>query len=540
MRLATKKSLSKRKIIMKLHDFIAVIKFFFLWIKSEVCKRLKRFTKTVIAMVRKSPTFTKFEQSVTYAKIEENTKIAIVKIQKYTAITIIRMDIIIRFLTKPQYPSGNPAIDAVRLPLIIGLWVMITLGAVILIWGTLAPIESGALAKGSVALLSKKKSIQHLEGGIIKEILVNEGDKVIAGQQLILLSDTAASANVGILQWQLYIARANESRLIALRDNLSQLTFDNDMIESGKTDENLSNAMSVQTQLFNSALDTQKTKYSILDQRIAQSQEEIVGLEAQIKATASQIELGGEETATSQMLVKKGYDTKTHLFKLQRTQSELQGNLGQYSSEVAKTRQNIAEIQMQRINQQNEFETKNSQDLRDIQAQISNLNDKLREAKDVLERTVVTAPNDGIITALKYHTAGGVITPGAVIMDIIPQDDLLVIEAHIKPNDISVVHAGLNARVIFTSYKTRTTPKIPGKVTQVSADTFFDEHRAQDAPYYIARVEVDKSFIDKMKEPIELYPGMPADVLIRTGSRSFLSYLFQPITDSMNSSFREK
>jgi HlyD family secretion protein len=454
--------------------------------------------------------------------------------------TIAKMDVAIQFMTKQNYISSNPIITMVRTPLVIGLWTILIITIITLIWGTIVPIESAAVAKGTVVLQSNKKSIQHLEGGIIQEILIHEGETVKAGQELIRLNDTAAIANRDVLQGRLYTNRANEARLLALLDKQTSITFGDDMIKNSQTNDTLAKSMSIQIQLFYSAQDTQKTKLSILAERISQSEKEIEGLKSQIKGTSSQIALDNEEAESSQILIKKGYDTKTRLFKIKRHQDELQGNLGQHIAEVAKVQQAIAELQMQIINQQNDFETKNSQELRDVQAQISDLIDSLNQANDIVNRTVITAPVGGVITALKYHTIGGVIPPGAQIMDIIPQDDLLIIEAHLKPNDISEVHSGLEAKVIFTAYKMRATPKVPGKVTQVSADIFNDEHISQAAPYYTARIEVDKSFIANMAKPVELYPGMPAEVLIRTGSRSFFGYLFKPITDSMHSAFREK
>jgi HlyD family type I secretion membrane fusion protein len=445
-----------------------------------------------------------------------------------------------KFMTQGQISLENSAIAAVRMPLVVGFWVMLALALVILIWGVLVPIESAAVAKGSVMLLSNKKTVQHLEGGIIKDILVKEGDMVSAGDPLIMLNDTAATANLNVLQGQLYVARASELRLIALRDQLPEIEFDDDMVEKSKSDDNLVKVMTAQVQLFDSEKSGQEAKMAVLNQRIAQSEKEIEGLKSQIEGASKQIESYGEETDTVQTLLKKGYDTKPHLFDLQRRQSELIGNRGQYDASIAKIEQNIIETKMQVINQQKEFETKNSENLRDIQAQIADLQDKLMAARDVADRSLITAPVSGIVTGLKYHTAGGVIAPGTPIMDIVPQDDLLVVEMHVKPNDISSVHAGQDARVIFTSYKMRTTPKIPGKITQVSADIFTDEHGAQPNSYYLARVEVDKKFLQHMEKHIELYPGMPADVLIRTGSRPFISYLFKPITDSMHSAFREE
>ncbi len=454
--------------------------------------------------------------------------------------TITLMDECVCFMTKRDYQTSNSAVAEIRIVLVAGLWVMLALGIVILVWGAIVPIESAAVARGNVVLLSSKKTIQHLEGGIIKEILVREGDHVQSGQELIRLNDTSATAARDIVQQQLYAARAANSRLIAERDKLPEVTFDKDMVEMGGTHEEVARIITAQTNLFRSEMEIQRAKLAILDQRIAQSDEEISGLKSQIEGTSGQLNLYDEEIGMVQNMYNKGYDTRPHLLEVERHHNELKGNRGQYESQVAKVKQNIAETRMSIIDQQNEYQTKVGQELKDVQAQIADLETKLRAAKDVVDRTKLTAPVSGIVMGLKYHTPGGVIAPGTPIMDIVPQNDQLVIEVRVKPTDIANIHTGLDARVIFTAYKMRSTPKVPGKVTQVSADIFTDDRAAQPSSYYLAQVEVDKKFLEHMQKHIELYPGMPADVMIKTGSRSFLGYLFGPITDSMHSAFREE
>jgi HlyD family type I secretion membrane fusion protein len=457
---------------------------------------------------------------------------------KKGAKAIAIMDNSIHFMTARSHTPDNSAIAAVRKPLVSGLWVMLALSVTMLVWGALVPIDSAAVAKGKVVLLSNKKVIQHLEGGIIREILVKEGDRVTAGQPLIRLDSTAAKANRDMLIGQLQEAIASESRLVAIRDRTAEISFSKEITEGAATDERLAKIMAAQTRLFMAETDAQRAKTSVFQQRIAQSREEIEGLRAQIEGTSGQLDLLGEEIETVKTLLEKGYATKTRLYELERNQSQLQGNRGQYEAQIAKAKQNIAETEMAIIDQQKEFETKVSQELRDAQAQIGDLTNKVRAARDVAERTLITAPTGGIVTGLKHHTTSGVIAAGTPIMDIVPQDDQLIIESHVKPTDISIIEAGQDARIVFASYKMRNTPKVPGKVTQVSADSFPEER--SDQFYYKAHVQVDKDFLQNMEHPVELYPGMPVDVLISTGSRSFLGYLFKPITDSMQRAFREE
>lgn len=450
------------------------------------------------------------------------------------------MDEAITFMTRRNYVSDNPALDVARFPLVVGYWSMLVLVIVILMWGALSPLESAVMASGKVVLLSSKKTVQHLEGGIIKEILVKDGDVVKEGQPLLRLSDTSAVANRNVLQTQLYVARGTLARLIAERDKQSTITFDEDMVAAGQTNAEVAHVMEAQTSLFVSESKTNRAKQAVFDQRIAQSQEEINGLTAQKESASGQGQLINQEIETFKELLAKGLAIKSRLYELQRTQSEINGNHGQYEAQIAKARENMTETRMQMLTTENEFNTKNAQDLRDAQGEVANLQDKLRSASDIAARTTVIAPTGGIITASHFHTDGGVIEPGAPILDIIPQDDTLIVEAHVRPNDISSIHVGLESRLIFPSYKMRTTPKVPGKLVQVSADSITDEHTTPPSSYYLVQVEADKEFMHRMKQQIELYPGMPVEVMLRTGSRTFLDYLFKPFSDSTQRAFREQ
>jgi HlyD family type I secretion membrane fusion protein len=453
---------------------------------------------------------------------------------------LTRVDTVTRFLTERDYADPNPAIAATRRPMVVGLWIMLVLAGITLMWGALAPIDSAVVARGSVALLSNKKTVQHLEGGVIDEILVHEGETVKQGQPLVRLNAASAKANAEIQQKDLWTARAVEARLLAERDGLDTVTFDPALVKAAENNPDLAQALETQSRLFDVQRRSQEAKGQTLEQRIAQAKEQIEGFKAQIAAADGQVALLDREIGSVEKLLKKGYATLPRLLALQRTREELRGNRGQYQAQIAQAEQSIAETQAQIVDLQNEFATKNAQDLKDTQTTIAETEQKLNAAQDVRGRTLITAPVAGIVTGLKYHTIGGVIQPGTPILDIIPQNDQLIIEAHVQPNDIEVVHAGLDAKVLLTAYKMRTTPKLPGKVIMVSADKFVDEHAAQPSSYYIAQVEVDPRALRQLKHPPTLYPGMPADVLIRTGSRSFLAYLFQPITDSATRAFREE
>lgn len=423
-----------------------------------------------------------------------------------------------------------------RPSIVFGIWTIIIVFGFFGLWAAFAPLDSAAVARGTIVNDSNKKTIQHLEGGIIKEILVREGDTVTAGQPLIRLSETAAKARQDTLVSQLRASLALEARLIAERDSRETIEFDKDLLDNQNNPE-VAKIIDSQTRLFNARKEEINGKVGILNQRTAQFNDQITGLTAQEAATRSQMALIKDEVNTVSILLKSGNANRPRLLALQRREAELRGIQGQYLSEVAKTKQSITENDLQIINTRNEMLNNVMKELRETQVTLADLREKVKASSDIQERLEIVSPQPGIVNGLMYHTVGGVISPGTPIMDIIPQNDDLVIDAQVSPQDIDVVHAGLDARVRLTAFRARTTPIIEGKVVNVSADKFTD--KATNQSYYVARVKINPDMLHKL-EGVKLYPGMPADVLIITGSRTFLHYLMGPITDTMRHSFREE
>lgn len=447
-------------------------------------------------------------------------------------------DHVVDVVSHRQYQGPNPAVAAVYAPLRISLIAMLALFFVIFVLGSLVPIDSAAIARGHIVVLSNKKTVQHLEGGIIRAILVKEGDKVKEGQPLMELSDIASKASQTIVRSELYAARVSEARLLALKQGANAMTVDKTIQEAAKANPELAKAIATQKDMFLTQRRTRNDKLKTLKQRIELYNEEITGLRAQVRSADGQLKLITQEVAPMQRLVSKGYAAKPQLLALQRRQQELEGNRGQYLAGIAKARQSITETNMQIVDMGNEFDTQNTTEMKEVQAQLADYEERLRATSDVVARTSITSPYEGIVTGLKYHTVGGVITPGSPIMDIVPQQEKLVVEAQVNPSDIDVVEPGLSTRVSFSAYKTRSLPRLGGKVTHVSADAFTTQEAVPQS-YYTARVEVDNEELSRLDEKVKLYPGMPIEVFINTGSRSFLGYLFAPITQSLHRAFRE-
>lgn len=422
-----------------------------------------------------------------------------------------------------------------RKPIIVGGWMMLLVFGFLGSWAALAPLASAAIAPGKVILSGNKKSIQHLEGGVIDKILVREGQAVKEGQVLIRLNETASRARLDLFRKQYQGTQAAEARLKAERDALESIVFPQDLLDAKGEDETIDESIKSQQRLFESRRATVQGQKKVLEQKKAQSAQEINGLKAQINSATRQVNLLEEEIRAVRKLLKQGNAQKPRLLALQRQQAELKGNRGDFRARISRAQQAIAETDLQIISLQNEFDNKIAMEMRETVDKLADLQERLKASVDVMDRIVIEAPMAGIVTALQVHTIGGVIRPGDTIMEIVPIDELLV-EARVSPQDIDVVRAGLDARVMLSAYTARRVPPVGGEVVHVSPDRFEDRNTGM--PYYETRIRIDEDDLARHEE-IELTPGMPADALIVTGERSVLSYLMTPITDSFRKAFRE-
>ena len=403
-------------------------------------------------------------------------------------------------------------------------------------WAALAPLESAAIAQGVVSVVSNRKTVQHLEGGIIKEILVRDGDVVTKGQLLIRLDDTQPRASLDLLQGRRIAAAALEARLISERDRRAAVSFPEWLLALG-ADEDARQAIEGERRIFAARRDTMTGQVALINQRVAEFNEEIKGLDGEIVALDDQLGLIFEEIAAVEVLLKKGLERKPRLLALQRRVAEIDGSRAGSRARIARVRQSIGEARLRiteltttRINQVVEQQ-------REVQASLFDIEERLNAARDVLSRTEIRATQAGAVVALKVHTQGGVIAPGQALLDIVPGEDLLIIEARVDPKDIDVVSWGLLARVRFTAFSQRNAIPMDGRVLSVSADNLIDERTGES--YYLARIKLDKDPADVM-DGVRLYPGMQAEVMIVTGSRTALEYFLSPITQSMNRALREE
>jgi len=422
----------------------------------------------------------------------------------------------------------------IRGPNRIGLSIVVAFMATFVVWGILTPLAGGALAPGVLAPVQGKKVVQHLEDGIIAELRVHDGDIVEVGQSLVVLENVQARANHDALQQQRWSLLAKQARLQAESEGRSEIEWP---FELQPTDPNIVTIINAQRMVFDTRETDLITRKNILHQRIDQLSEQIKGIEAQGDSASGQLELIAEELQGKEILLRQGLMPKPEYLRLKRTKVEIEGRRGEYLAQIAKARQEISEAQLQIVKADAERATQVASESDSVRADLTSTVEKMRSSEDVLKRTVVSAPISGTVVNLNFKTIGGVVEKGRPILEIVPSNDALVIEARTTPLDVKAVHNGLNAQIHFTAYSSRSTPRIPGTVQSVSADRLLDSNTNQ--PYYLVKVTVDREAMGRLAPNVKLIPGMPADVLIITEHRTMFDYLFQPFLETFRRSFHE-
>jgi HlyD family type I secretion membrane fusion protein len=401
-------------------------------------------------------------------------------------------------------------------------------------WATVAKIDSAVVAAGVVATESNRKTVQHLEGGIIQEILVHEGQRVKKGDVLFKIDSTQAQANFDLQQNQLYAALAQEARLVAEREAAAEVTFPEELREA-RNHPTLARAVADQTQEFNERRASLLGQVDLLEAKIGQYESEIEGLLAEQTATKAQLQWIVEELAGLKDLLSKNLVQKGRVLALEREKSRLEGLIGRSAADQAKARNGIGEARLQIRQLRQKFLEEVSAQILEVRQKTGDLREKLRVARDVFRRMVVVAPVSGTVQNLKFFTVGGVIKAGEPLVEIVPEHDTLIVQAHVSPHDMESLVPRMRAEIRFTAFRTNILPLVMGRVESISRDRLMDETTRQ--PYFLAQVVVE----DLPREVREhLVAGMPAEVLFPTGERTILDYLVRPLKDRMSSALREK
>lgn len=436
-------------------------------------------------------------------------------------------------IQKVDQPDANPAImTSIDMPKRVGFIIFFLVFGVFGVWAAIAPIDGAAHAPGTVNVRSYSQVVQHLEGGIISEINAKNGDVVNAGEPLIVMDNTQSLAQLEIVNGQYTAAKAREARLIAERDKLSTVIYPSTL---DRSNSNVMQEIEAQDSIFQAQQDSLSGSIEVLEQRIEQLEAKKRG-QTNLKATKEELAASfAEELSDVRELLTQGFADKNRLRELERNVASLRGDVSELETNISATDIEIGEARLQIIQTEREFHNDVVQILGETQTELKDLTERKNALQDIVSRTVVRAPVDGIVNGLQFHTVRGVIPPGTPIANIVPQSDELIVDAQVSLIDIDRVAIGMDATIRFSTFGSAV-PTITGKVINLSADRVMDEQTGMS--YYLARVEVTPEGKEDLQDLI-LLPGMPAEVFINTGSRTFLQYLFKPFSNALARSFIE-
>lgn len=403
-------------------------------------------------------------------------------------------------------------------------------------WAATAQLDRAVIAPGMIDVASNRKQIQHLEGGVIEEILVKEGSRVEAGDVLMRLNDVQARANVRVYEIRLHIAQAMEARLLAERR--MEDSFDLPVNLQKDVAPEVQAAIVDQREIFADRISILNSQVSILKSRIEQLRRESEGLEQQKKSFQERVQILSERLERLRPGLQSGIVQANTFATYEDEYLEVNANIARMETEKAKVEKSIGETEFQILQTQQQYKERASSEYKDVSGELKELTERLLAAQDILRRTRIASPVNGTVERLQFHTVGGVVKPGDIVSEILPTADRFVIEARVAPIDIDSVHPGLQAEVKLTAFPGRFMPIVTGQVDSVSKVTI-DPKDGKTAPYFRARINVSKGMVpDDIEERLTV--DMPADVIITTGERTVIDYLTSPLTDAIYKSMREE
>jgi HlyD family secretion protein len=442
-----------------------------------------------------------------------------------------------------RLPDGRPGpellLDAPR-PRTSGTLMVGTLSLLLFVggfgaWSFMAPLSEAAIAPGVIKSEGNRRTVQHLEGGIVREILVKDGDVVKAGQVLMRLDDIAADSTLEALRLQRWSLLAQVSRLESELGRARDVTFPADLMAA--TDPRAQEAVLGQRALFAIRQTSLQSQLNVLANRVDQQQAALTSADAQRVSQERQLVLIRREETDVRTLVAQGLERMPRLLGLQRNVASLEGNMADLSAQAVKANAAIAEARSQMRQIEDQRMQESSTELRDARGKLNDVEERIRAARDVATRREITAPEDGTILHSRFFNLGAVIRAGEPVMELVPTRDRLIAEVQLAPTDIDVVYPGLLTEVRLPAFKQRLVPYLHGHVTNVASDITQDERRGNS--YYTVRVQIDEAQL-KALEGVELRPGMPVEAQIQVGERSFFRYMMQPLIDSFHRAFKEQ
>jgi HlyD family type I secretion membrane fusion protein len=417
------------------------------------------------------------------------------------------------------------------------------LAVIILLFGVggalaaVSQISGAVIASGAVTPASSRQTVQHLEGGIVRRIQVKDGDRVEPGQPLLELEDLPGQADIAVLLSELRATATQLARIAADRDGKQSIDFEDPEL-ADRDNQEVRNLIEAEEKQFAARRNNDEIRSAILKERMVQGQRQIEGFERQLEGVRAQQSFIREELETVRDIVEQGLERRPRLLQLQRTEAAAVAQEGALMSGIAEVQASISEIRLQiaaqRLARLEELDTQ----LEQARTRRRELEEALRKARDKVVRSVIAAPTSGRVFNLKFKTIGGVVRPGEPILEIVPDEEDLVIEARLRATDIDEVKLNQEAHIIFPTFPQRHMQRVPGTVMAIGADASADERTG--APYYQLKVRIDRETLRQIAPSASLEPGMPAEVYIATGERTVIDYLTQPMRLALHRSMREQ
>lgn len=416
-------------------------------------------------------------------------------------------------------------------------WIIVIFGVIgFLLWASFAPLDKGVPLSGNIAVASSRKIVQHQTGGTIDQILTKDGDEVKAGQVLIKMNDVSVRSAAEIARVQWYASKATEARLLAERDGASTIKFPPALIEA-KKDPRIAANLSSQEQLFATRRAGLQSDLGAIKENIEGLKLQAGGLEESMVNKKQQQEILKEQVTSMRDLAKEGYVARNRLLDLERTYAQVNGSISEDIGNFGRVKRQIAELTFRQSQRVQDVQKEVRTQLAEVQKEADSLQSRLEALDFDLKNSLVRAPVDGTIVGLNVFTNGAVVAGGFKLLEIVPKDDALIVEAVLPVNLVDKVHEGLKVEMIFSAFNTNTTPHIPGIVTGVSADRAIDERNGQ--AYYKVRAAVAPEG-KKDVAKLAVRPGMPVELLVKTGERTMMNYLLKPVIDRAKTSLTEE
>ncbi len=431
--------------------------------------------------------------------------------------------------------AAPPARPGTRGPLFLGISAIALFFGAFVLWSILAPLSEAAIAPGVIRVEGQRRTIQHLEGGIVREILVRDGDRVHAGQLLARLDDIQAGSTTETTRSQRWSLAAQAARLDAELARAQQVTFPAELLAADNP--RAQDSVAGQRAVFQARLANLNSQVQVQQARIEQQNAMIASARGQQRAQEAQLALIRREEELTQTLVRQGLQRLPTLLALQRNAAALEGQGADLAGQIDRAEASIAEAQSAIRQIVDARMQEAAAELRDVRTRLAEAEERVRAAEDVAVRRDILAPEDGTILNLRLFTVGAVLRAGDPIMDLVPSHDRLIAEVNVQPFDIDVVHNGLQAEVRLPAFRQRLVPYLHGHVTFVASDVTIDERTRQN--YFRAHILIDRDQLERLPN-VQLVPGMPVEAMIQIGERSFLRYITQPIRDSFTRAFREQ